>query len=188
MRNLCILLTIILCSSCQLRTFDIPKAPLKPEQAVIFDIDGTLTPKPSAYSKTREDAAHAVRLFADNGYKIIYLSARRKIFQFIIPRSLVKGGFPEGSIQVPQTSTDSSDHAAFKIRIMKEYQENGWTLVAAYGDSSTDFQAYAAVGIDKESVFALRRVGDDSCQPGIWAKCLDSWSEHIDRITEIVQP
>ena len=178
----------ILCSSCALRTFDVPKPLLKPDQAVVFDIDGTLTPKPSAYSTTRDDAAHAVGLFADSGYKVIYLSARRRIFQFVIPRWLKKNGFPEGSIQVTQTSDDRSDHAAFKKRLLKEYQKNGWNLVAAYGDSSTDFEAYAAVGIDKEKVFALRRAGEDSCQPGIWAKCLDSWSEHIEDITAIVQP
>ena len=188
MRNIIILLALTLCSSCKLRTFDIQKAPLKPDQAVVFDIDGTLTPKPSAYSTARDDAARAALLYADNGYKIIYLTARRKIFQFVIPGWLKKNGFPEGSIQVPQTSTDSSDHAAFKKRILKEYQEKGWTIFAAYGDSSTDFEAYSAVGVDRDRVFALRRADEDSCQSGIWAKCLDSWTEHIEHITEIVQP
>ena len=182
------ILLAVLCSSCTLQTFDVPKAPLKPNQAVVFDIDGTLTPKVSAYSTTREDAARAVLLFADNGYKIIYLSARRRYFQFVIPGWLKESGFPEGSIQVPQTSADSSDHAAFKERILKEYQENGWNIFAAYGDSSTDFAAYSAVGIDKDHVFALKRAGEDSCQTGIWASCLDTWTGHIDRIAEMVNP
>lgn len=188
MRNIIILLALTLCSSCKLRTFDIQKAPLKPDQAVVFDIDGTLTPKPSAYSTARDDAARAALLYADNGYKIIYLTARRKIFQFVIPGWLKKNGFPEGSIQVTQTSADGSDHAAFKERLLEEYQQNGWHFIAAYGDSSTDFEAYSAVGIDKDRVFALRRAGEGSCQPGIWALCLDSWSNHLQRITEIVKP
>jgi phosphatidate phosphatase PAH1 len=188
MRNLSILLVAILCSSCALRTFDIQKAPLKPNQAVVFDIDGTLTPKVSAIYTARDGAASAVQLFAKNGYKIIYLSARTRLLQSGIPDWLKKHDFPEGSIQVPQTSTDSSDHAAFKTRILKKFQAKGWNIFAAYGDSSTDFEAYSEAHIDKEHVFALRRAGEDSCQPGIWAECLNSWADHTDHIKQMVQP
>ena len=55
----------MLCVSCTLMSFEVQKAPLKPDQAVVFDIDGTLTPKPSAIYTARDDAANAVRLFAD---------------------------------------------------------------------------------------------------------------------------
>ena len=188
MRNLRILLVVILCSGCSLQTFDIPKAPLVPNRAVVFDIDGTLSPKSSAIFTVRADAVSAAHLFADNGYKIIYLSARRRSFQSGIPGYLRGNNFPEGSIQVPQTPTDGSDHAVFKTRILKEFQDKGWHLFAAYGDSTTDFEAYSAVGIDKDQVFALQRSGEDSCQPGIWAECLISWSDHLDHITQLVQP
>lgn len=188
MRNLSILLLAILCSSCALQTFDIQKAPLKTNQAVVFDIDGTLTPKVWAISIARDDAASAVLSFASNGYKIIYLSARPRFLQSGIPGWLKENHFPEGSIQVPQTSTDSSDHGAFKKRILEEFKRNGWRFFAAYGDSTTDFEAYSAVGIDKDHVFALRRAGDDACQPGIWAKCLNSWADHMDDIRQMVQP
>ena len=187
MRNPSALLVVILCTGCQLDTFDIPKAPLKPNQAVIFDIDGTLTPRPWAYNTARDDSATAAQLYAANGYRIIYLSARRRMFQSGIPGWLIENKFPEGSIQVPQTSTDSSDHAAFKTRILKEFKENGWSFVAAYGDSTTDFAAYSAVGIDKDLVFALQRVGEDTCQQGVWAECLDSWTDHMMHISEMVQ-
>ena len=187
MHNLSALLVVICCSGCQLQTFDIPKAPLKPNQAVIFDIDGTLTPKPWFYNTARDDSTAAVQLYAASGYKIIYLSARRRMFQSGIPGWLTKNKFPEGSIQVPQTSIDGSDHAAFKTRILNEFAENGWSFVAAYGDSTTDFEAYSAVGIDKDHIFALRRVGKDTCQQGVWAECLDSWTDHLANIDEIVQ-
>ena len=188
MRNLTILLLAMLCTSCTLQSFEVQKAPLKPDQAVVFDIDGTLTPKPSAVFTARDDAANAVRLFADQGYKIVYLSARITILQSDIPNWLKGNHFPEGSIHVPQTAADSSDHGAFKKRILEIYRENGWKFVAAYGDTSTDFEAYAAVGIDKDRVFALQREGETSCQPGIWAKCFSSWSEQIDGIKHMVQP
>lgn len=186
--NTSIVLVGILCSSCALQVFDIQKAPLKPDQAVIFDIDGTLTPKVSAIWTARDDAAKAVSRFADNGYKIIYLSARTRLLQSGIPGWLKRNGFPEGSIQVPQTSAESSDHAGFKKRILIKFQENGWNFIAAYGDSSTDFEAYSGVGIDKAHVFALRRAGEDSCQKGEWAECLDSWAGHMAHISKLVQP
>jgi len=188
MKNLSILPLALLCTSCTLAAFDIPKAPLKANQAVVFDIDGTLTPKQFAIFTARDDAASSVKLFADNGYKIVYLSARVKFFQSGIPNWLKENNFPEGSIQVPQTSVDTDDHAAFKKRILKEFQKKGWHFIAAYGDSSTDFEAYAEVGIDKDHIFALQRVGKASCQPGIWSKCFHSWTDHKDDIMRMMQP
>ena len=174
-----------------MRTFDIPTAPiatLESNLAVVFDIDGTLTPKPSAFNTARDDAASAARLYADKGYKIIYLSARRRAFQARIPKWLTKNGFPEGSIQVPQNSIDTGDTVAFKTRILNEFRGNGWNLIGGYGDSDTDFQAYFAAGIAKDDIFALRVIDEEACDPGPWAKCLDSWAEHLDHIAQKVQP
>jgi hypothetical protein len=54
-----------LCSSCaQLPYTDIPDAPPAQTGAVVFDIDGTLTPNVSAVFKARKDAAAAVRAYA----------------------------------------------------------------------------------------------------------------------------
>ena len=187
MRNFSILLLAILCSGCSLRAHDIQQAPPKQNKAVVFDIDGTLTPKKLAFSTARDDATTAAQLFADNGYLIIYLTARRRSLQSGIPGWLKRKGFPEGNIQVSK-KTDSKNHAVYKKRVLREFQENGWNLFAAYGDKSTDFEAYSAVGIDKSRIFALQVAGKDSCEPGVWAKCLKSWSEHIDQIADMVRP
>ena len=187
MRNFSILLLAILCSGCSLKAHDIQQAPLKQNQAVVFDIDGTLTPKKIAFATARDDAATAAQLFADNGYLIIYLSARRRSLQSGIPGWLERKGFPEGSIQV-RNKSDSKNNATFKKRVLREFQENGWNLFAGYGDKSTDFDAYSAAGIDKSRIFALQAVGKDSCEPGIWAKCLKTWTEHIDDIANLVRP
>ena len=155
----------------------------------MFDIDGTLTPKPIAFLSVREHAASAVRLYADSGYKIIYLSARVRILQSGIPDWLKQNHFPEGSIHVPQSLADSSDHAAFKARILKQYSDKGWSFVAAYGDSTSDFEAYAAAGIKQDRVFALQREGATACEPEavLWTACLNSWNEHQIKIGQIVQ-
>ena len=188
MRKLAAVLMVTLSASCALLPYDIQKAPLKPDQAVVFDIDGTLTPTRLAILTARVDAADAVRVFADAGYKILYLSARTRIFQSCIPNWLKKNHFPEGSINVPQTDEDRSDHAAFKMRVLRAYIANGWTFVAAYGDSSTDFVAYGKVGISEDRVFALQREGETSCEPGRWKKCLSGWTDHISFISRLVSP
>ncbi len=184
MRNLIILLVVMLCSSCAQLPAHIPNAPQKQAQAVVFDIDGTLTPRPIKIWKARRDAAKTVHIFADKGYKIIYLSARIKLFQANIPNWLKKEGFPDGSIHVPETAEDDMDPIHFKTRILQDFLAHGWKVEFAYGDSSTDFDAYSAVGIPKERVFALRREGETLCQPGAWKICLNGWTEHMDSIAK----
>ena len=185
MRNLSILLAAILSTSCALQPFEVQKTPLLPNQAVVFDIDGTLTPGKYSISTARDDAAAAVRSFADKGYKIIYLSARITFFQSGIPNWLKENQFPEGSIHVPEPDKDSSfDPVPFKERILNIYKAKGWEFAAAYGDQSTDFKAYVDVGIPKAHVFALQRSGE-TCDDGVYAKCLRSWAEHMDEIKQL---
>lgn len=188
MQNLIAILLVMLCTSCTLQSYEIQKAPLKPDKAVVFDIDGTLTPSAYAIFTPRDGAAEAVGLFADKGYRIIYLSGRIRLFQYEIPNWLKNNHFPEGSVHVPQTAADSSDYRAFKKQILEKYIANGWKFSAAYGDSSTDFAAYSEVGIDKGRVFALRRAGEASCEPGAWAQCLGSWTEHMGTVEEMMHP
>ena len=187
MRNLTVLLVVMLCAGCALLPFEIQKAPLKPDQAVVFDIDGTLTPSPLAIFSARDDAANAVRFFADKGYKIFYLSTRVSILSAGIPGWLKEHGFPDGSVHVAQTDEDRSHPADYKTRMLKGFIGHGWHFKFAYGDSSTDFEAYAAAGIPKERVFALLRDGETSCQPGEWKACLNGWTGHLDFVAQSVQ-
>lgn len=182
MRIALILSVLFVCTSCTLSNFDIPVAPENASKAVVFDIDGTLTPGVASIFTARADAATAVRLYADEGYKIIYLSARVRLLQSGIPDWLKRNDFPEGSIQVPQSGDEAKDHALFKTQKMKAFQEKGWQIFAAYGDSSTDFEAYVAAGLNKQQIFALQRSGEDACKPGVWQKCLTGWTEHLDTI------
>lgn len=186
MRNLIVLLVCVLCASCaRLPAQIIPNA--RQAQAVVFDIDATLTPQVLNIFEEREDAAKAVRMFADKGYKIIYLSTRFSWFQSRVPGWLAKHGFPEGSLQLSQSDEDERHPGDFKTRILKGFIDRGWNIQFAYGDSATDFDAYAAVGIPKERVFALQRRGEDKCQTGVWKACLKGWTEHLDFVTKSVQ-
>lgn len=181
-------LLLIGCSSCaRLPAAPVPNASTAQSRAVVFDIDGTLTPDVNSIFSVRPDAARAVQAFADRGYKIVYLSARVKLFQGNIPGWLKDNGFPDGTVHVQESEEDEKDHAKFKTRKLREYRARGWAIEYAYGDSTTDFVAYANVGIPKERVFALQRASDTTCQPGVWNECLKGWNGHINSILKLTR-
>jgi hypothetical protein len=183
MRRL-ILALIVLGSCCaappaQATHVKIPTAPANPPQVVVFDIDGTLTPSPGDFLEVRPDAAKAAGLFASKGYEIVYLSARPPELRHATKKFLDHEKFPAGLLYVGKGLRDVRHPAEFKIRVLKQIKTKGWPLGLAYGDSTTDFEAYAKVGIPKEHVFALLRKHASSCQPGIFEECLPGWSEHL---------
>lgn len=176
MRKIVILFFLLLAGCATLQSSTMQPSP-KDGKAVVFDIDGTLTPRPVEIWSVRAGAADAVSGYADKGYMIVYLSARTPLLQSGIPEWLKKNGFPNGSVFVPESLKEANHPAQFKTGILQQLIAHGWRIVAAYGDSSTDFEAYAAVGIPKERIFALKREGDCVCQTGTWSKCLDGWNE-----------
>lgn len=181
------LLLVVLCTSCITHgPVCAPAAPAPHSQAVVFDIDGTLTPSPLSIYRVRQDAVHAVRRYAEEGIHIVYLSARIQMFQGMIPNWLQREGFPVGSLHLPNTGKESHDPAGFKASILKQYHEHGWHFVAAYGDSTTDFEAYSQAGIEQRRVFALLRSAEDACQKGAWSQCYTGWSEHLGDIHQIL--
>ena len=158
-----------------------------PSECVVFDIDGTLTPKVSAIRTARKGAATAVHTFADAGYLIIYLSARVRLLQGGIPDWLEENGFPRGRLHLTESRNERKDHAAFKASVLDAYRADGWRCVAAYGDSSSDFEAYASAGISPQRIYALKREGAESCQAGGWSGCYETWEEQMGIIRDIIR-
>lgn len=154
---------------------------------VVFDIDGTLTPKVPAINTARDGAAKAVETYADAGHKVIYLSARIRLFQAGVPEWLEKNGFPAGELRLTESREEREDHAGFKASVLDTYTADGCRFVAAYGDSTSDFEAYATAGISPERIFALKREGEESCQAGAWAGCYETWPEQMGIIRDIIQ-
>lgn len=148
----------------------------KAQDAVVFDIDGTLTPNVYLIDIARSDAVDAVNAYADAGVQVVYLTARIPFFQDGLSDWLVDNGFPPGELHLTKTETDEDDHATYKARVLASYVAKGWTFIAAFGDSTSDFRAYAAAGIPQERVFALRRLLALTCQDGAWQGCYDDWS------------
>lgn len=189
MYKLPVLIPVLLCSACaQLSPSPIPPAPSKQAQAVVFDIDGTLTPSVPDIVTARKNAANVAKVYADRGYRIIYLTTRNGFFSAGIPDWLAKHGFPESSVHVAQTSEDRCHPEIYKQGILEQYQASDWNLTFAYGDSSTDFTAYRKVGIPKAHIFALRRTTAESCLEGEWQECLPGYDQHLETLQKTLPP
>jgi phosphoserine phosphatase len=180
MRHLGLLIIALSVSGCAtIPPAEVPPPSPSQRQAVVFDIDGTLTPKNMAVYEPRPGAAEAIRAFSAKGYKIIYLSARNPLYQAGLPNWLRQNGFPEGILHVAQSGEERDQVDRYKARILTAYLLRGWRLAYAYGDSSTDFTAYAEAGIPRERVFGLKRKDSKDCQPGVYLTCLAGWTEHL---------
>lgn len=180
MRHLALLITALsVCGCDQLPQVEVPSRSASHGQAVVLDIGGTLTPQNPAVYEPLPGAAEAIRALSAKGYKIIYLSTRIPLFQAGLPHWLRQNGFPDGSLHVAQAAVERDQAVRFKARVLAAYVKRGWRLAYAYGDSSTDFTAYAGAGIPKERVFGLNRRDSKDCQPGIYRACLDGWTEHL---------
>lgn len=174
-----IVLVMLLCSGCATLPNRFDAAAPQQNKAVVFDIDGTLTPTPMRIWQARDDAAETVQHFADQGYRIFYVTARVSFLQWQIPGWLEDNDFPAGALYVTQHDEDEDDHARFKTRILEQLIRDGWRIEWAFGDSTSDFVAYRAAGIPRERIFALQRACDDRCQRGEWNRCLVEWRDFM---------
>jgi phosphatidate phosphatase PAH1 len=187
MRRLTISVAVLLSSGCaQLPRQQVPFPTATQHSVVITDIDGTLTPRNLDVNEPRPNAAAALHALVQKGYRIVYVTTRIPAFQSGLPEWLKQNGFPTGDLHVAQNADERSAPERFKTRILASYTELGWTLAYAYGDSSTDFAAYAAAHVPQQYVFALKRKGESSCQEGIYQMCLSGWGEHLPYIASEV--
>ena len=175
-----LLLIFCFCSACSTLPNHFDPATEPNAKAVVFDVDGTLTPTVLRFWQARDDAAKAVRYYFEQGYKIFYLTARIPLFQSQLPGWLEDHGFPQGSLFLSQNSDDRHHPTDFKTRILRRLIQDGWQIEFAFGDSSTDFAAYAAVNIPAAQVFALQRECADECEPGAWAHCFSDWKTYLE--------
>lgn len=156
----------------------VPQAVMDAPGIVVFDVDGTLTPTVTKIFSARPDASAVARLYAERGHRIVYLTARAPALQGTLQNFLTRNKFPPGDLVVPKDRAEQVAPADFKAAALSNYRAHGWDIIAAYGDSSTDFDAYARAGIPRDRVFALKRVGAPRCQPGVWSICLLGWESH----------
>lgn len=169
---------------------EIPETVAAHTQVVVFDIDGTLTPHNFYVFEARPGATEAAREFVKKGYKVVYITTRIPMYQYVLANWLRENDFPVGALHVAQTAEERSDPARFKAEILDRYRKAGWQLQYAYGDSATDFDAYATAKIPSARVFALKRRFSSECtgDKTKYASCLEGWIEHLPYIHQEVMP
>lgn len=129
-------------------------------KVIVVDIDGTLFDTRERWNKAKEiakppspdfwnmfmsddfikldepieNSAKVLRYLVKRGFKIIYLSGRRKSVLIDTEMALEKGGFPEGEILLRKKGMATED---FKIREMRRISmENN--VIMSIGDSDSD--------------------------------------------------
>jgi phosphatidate phosphatase PAH1 len=151
------------------------------QDVVVFDIDGTLTTDEGS-SSVQPSAAAAVNAYVQKGYDVVYVTARWRLLQESSTRSwLASNGFPARTLVMSPTILFSdSSKVRFKTSAMTQLEQGTPEIVGAYGDSSSDFTAYANVAVPRDRVFALKRRSAFTCQSGTYAACLTSgYTTHL---------
>lgn len=151
------------------------------QDVVVFDIDGTLTTDEGSNS-VQPSAAAAVNAYVAKGYDVVYVTARWRLLQESSTRSwLASNGFPSRTLVMsPNLLLSDSSKVRFKTSAMTTLEQGTPEIVGAYGDSSSDFTAYANVSVPRDRVFALKRRSAWTCQSGTYAACLTAgYTTHL---------
>jgi hypothetical protein len=142
--------------------------------AVVFDIDGTLTTDDSELilelladlfhgnhvPQMRDGGPDVARAYADRGYLIVYLTGRPDQLRHVSEQWLIDRGFPPGVVHLTDTLEQavpsSGGVAAYKTAFLQRLQDEAQVRIfAAYGNATTDIEAYEAAGIPKERTFIV---------------------------------
>lgn len=163
-----------------------PPPPPPPDDAapvVVFDIDGTLTDD-ELTETPHPGATQAVNAYVEKGYDVVYVTARWDLILRGSTESwLADNGFPDEELYMaPSLLVTEESRVEFKTDTLTDIEAAKDQVVYAYGDSSSDFDAYANVGVPASKVFALQRASASECQPGVWATCLPDYVGHLSYI------
>lgn len=179
-RSVPALLAVTLLAACATIGIAAANANAAGNDVVVFDIDGTLTKDPLSNSP-HPGAVDAVKAYKAKGYAVVYLTARWKPVQELYTRAwLALNGFPNQPLYMSSSLlvTDSAT-VKYKTTTLAKIESGTPEVKYAYGDSSTDFQAYANAGVSSSNVYALKRSSSSTCEPGVWIECLVNYTGHL---------
>ncbi len=141
------------------------------EPAVVFDIDGTLTTSDGELfeelfglgpAEAFPYAAATVQLRALQGQRVLYVTGRPYWLADRTRAWLRAAGLPFGCLRLTSSNADSvpgEATARYKAAALEEWRSAGLELVAAYGNATSDIDAYAAAGIPPEQTFIIGKHG-----------------------------
>jgi phosphatidate phosphatase PAH1 len=162
----------------------------KGRQAIVFDVDGTLTINDfEAYAdyigmKTARpyvEAIDTVRAYQEKGYQIIYLTARPAWVTKDSRDWFLKMGLPEGhyrsrfydaNSKIPTIQTHKTNYLNYLRKTV------GLDIIRVYGNAITDIAAYADSGITKDQTYIIGTyAGVKNTQP-----IMKDYSQHYQNV------
>lgn len=136
-------------------------------QGIVTDIDGTLTLDDAELLTELADLSYVPRqnVAADTlcqtwdtkGYRIFYLTARPNIFRWQTRAWLREQGYPFGTVETAPEFVFSGTAAAYKTEFVRDQLigEQLIEVVAAYGNSDSDLEAYQNAAIPNAQIFSI---------------------------------
>lgn len=169
-------------------------------EAVVFDIDETLTVSDAEWEKqkadgtydpvAREAATELVLAYAERGYVIVYLTARARTWVLkgtgetspaATHRWLVEHGFPiddgRSRLIMAETVVPGAAARTYKAAALADMQAEGLSFVAGYGNARTDIQAFGDAQIARGVTFII---GEHAGEGGTVAIAGESWKAHLE--------
>ena len=156
--------------------------------AVMFDIDGTLTTSDAEFATQivnpkhdpamRPDANKLAQGYAALGYKVMYVTARGSGLSLSDGTSatdatnawLAGHGFPQLKNTVFLASgigLTGTAATSYKTDVMNTLKKQGYVLSYAYGNSTTDIDAYRNVNIANDHIFLVGSASDQASSYGV---------------------
>lgn len=136
----------------------------KQTQAVVTDIDGTMTMQETdgAWSwldsnlpVAQPGAAELMQAYYAKGYRLIYLTARPERLTNGTRQWFLDNGFPPGTFHLSQSNVGELGDAAYDYKqayLTELANAKGVLFAAAVGNKDTDLDAYLDSGIDPAAV------------------------------------
>ncbi|KAJ1374145.1 LNS2 (Lipin/Ned1/Smp2) [Parelaphostrongylus tenuis] len=145
---------------------------------VVFSVDGSLTASVSVTGRdprVRPGAVDVVRYWYEQGYVILYLTARPDMQQRVVSAWLAQHCFPRGLLLFnPSFSTDPLKQKSLHL---KQIIDMGIRIQAAYG-SSKDVAVYSGAGMEVNRIVSVAGSRRRSCV------VIDNYCSHLDELTD----
>ncbi|MCA9617458.1 MAG: hypothetical protein KC731_00460 [Myxococcales bacterium] len=159
---------------------------------VVTDIDGTLTLSDEELSKQFSDSSYVplenksaalmMNTWAEKGYQVVYLTARPHVFRAETRKWLDDLGYPVGPvITANQLVFGDSARQYKRTWVNRVVTDFGWVVTAAYGNATSDIDAYEDAGIPKDITFII---GESAGVAGTTAIDANDFSSHITDFVE----
>ncbi|MCX5858525.1 MAG: hypothetical protein NT056_01290 [Proteobacteria bacterium] len=133
---------------------------------IVTDIDGTLTVSDEEVYKQMDDpnyvavayggAIEMLNLYAEKGYQIMYLTARPYYLRSLTRMWLDQVEAPFGYVETADTFVGGETARAYKRGFLERIMNDlGYQVAVAYGNASTDQEAYEDAAIPADRVFIV---------------------------------